>query len=276
MLLILYLIMTNGIVFDYKRFAVHDGPGIRQTVFLKGCPLHCWWCHNPESQQKQPQTLHYEQSLVSHTHDSTRTTGHKQTVAEVMAQIDKDHLFYEESAGGISFSGGEPLMQPQFLLDLLQASKQRYYHTVVDTSGFAAWRHFQAILPYTDLFLYDLKLIDEATHRQYTGQSNRPVLYNLRQLLAHSHQVVIRVPLIPQITTTKANLQAMRRFLLSLNAPLVLQLLPYHRIARQKYERLGMPWRMHEAPDMPKDEAWHYARYLLHPQWQVQVGSEMA
>ncbi|MEA3462328.1 MAG: radical SAM protein, partial [Bacteroidota bacterium] len=144
-------------IFDIKRFAVHDGPGIRTTVFLKGCPLRCAWCHNPESQQMKPVTVDVTRKVNGKNVAGKRKYGEQVKVDELVEKVLRDVHYYEESGGGVTFSGGEPLLQPEDLLQLLEACKKHGLHTCVDTSGYASWEQFEAIVPFTDLFLYDLK-----------------------------------------------------------------------------------------------------------------------
>ena len=149
---------SKGIIFDIKKYALHDGPGIRTTVFLKGCPLNCWWCHNPEGQNPEPERFLTNQT-VNH-----EIIGREVTVDEVIAEIEKDRIFYDESGGGATFSGGEPLMQPDFLKNLLTACQIRDISTVLDSCGYAAWEIIEKIKDKVDLFLYDLKMIDDKKH----------------------------------------------------------------------------------------------------------------
>ncbi len=232
----------TGIIFDLKRFAIHDGPGIRTTVFLKGCPLRCWWCHNPESQKLAQEIYGFGNSRrCASAHDSSngQTIGREVTVPEVMAEVEKDVLFYDESGGGVTFSGGEPLMQPDFLSELLQACRQRAIHTAVDTTGCTDWSVIARINEYVDLFLYDLKLMDEHLHRKYTGVSNKGILRNLHKLCKAGAGIIIRVPIIPGITETQENLQQLAAFVASLPGVQEINLLPYNGIGESKYQRLA-------------------------------------
>ena len=175
----------TGVIFDLKKFAVHDGPGIRTTVFFKGCPLKCRWCHNPEGRHPELQAAFR----------GTRNTGEKSTdttkdamigrtvsVQQLMREIKKDEIFYDQSGGGVTFSGGEPMMQIDFLFEILTACRKEGIATAVDTCGFTSYENFTRILPLVDLFLYDIKLIDDRTHKKYAGQSNRVILENLEKL----------------------------------------------------------------------------------------------
>ncbi len=231
---------STGIVFDIKRFAIHDGPGIRTTVFLKGCPLDCWWCHNPESRNLQPEPrkqlrAYYQGDLL---HQDDPLIGKKVTVAQLLQEIEKDRLFFDESNGGVTISGGEPLLQIDFTENLAQALKQRDIHTAIDTTGFAEFSNLQRLLPHVDLWLYDLKLLDDALHRKYTGVSNKPIIQNFLQLYEERAPLLVRVPLIPGFTDTNENLEAIARFLHSIDASIPVELLPYNKLAESKYERL--------------------------------------
>lgn len=232
---------TTGIIFDIKQYAIHDGPGIRTTVFLKGCPMQCWWCHNPESREINPQQ----------TADST--IGKTMSVAEVMKEINKDTVFYDESGGGVTFSGGEPLIQSEFLLDLLRACKAVGIHTTIDTCGHAEKNAVQKILSYTDLFLFDLKLINENDHLKYTGVSNKKVHENLELILNVGNEIDIRIPIIPGITDKIENIEKVIAYLKSLSGIHKINLLPYHKIGAHKYERLGMEYKA-ESIEEPADE----------------------
>lgn len=265
--------MLTGTIFDIKRYALHDGPGIRTTVFFKGCPLACWWCHNPESQARYAELL-FRASRCTRcgacvevcpqegirvaepfTMDRERCTrcgrcaevcfsgarelvGREITVAALLREIERDTPFHDASGGGVTFSGGEPLLQPEFLAAALRACREREIHTAVDTCGYASWAAFEALLPDTRLFLYDLKVMDEARHRRFTGVSNAPILRNLRALSAHGAQVIVRVPLIPGVNDAAADLQALGMFLAALPQVPSVELLGYHDIAGAKYDAL--------------------------------------
>lgn len=230
----------SGLVFDIKKFALHDGPGIRTTIFLKGCPLNCWWCHNPEGINPEP-----EEMVKSSIHpflaapESREIIGKQMTVKEVMAEIKKDWIFYEESGeGGVTFSGGEPLMQPLFLEKLLDACKKEDLMTTLDTCGFASWETVDKIKNKINLFLFDLKIIDEDNHRKYTGVSNSLILTNLQKLDAEGKNLIIRFPVIPDITDTDENVTQIRDFIKSLKKTNEIHLLPFHNIAKGKYIKL--------------------------------------
>jgi len=224
-----------GMIFDIKRFAVHDGPGIRTTVFFKGCPMDCHWCHNPESRAAEPQTS-CEGKMI----------GFETDVARVMKEIEKEVIFYDTSGGGVTFSGGEPLMQPVFLECLLDECMKRDIHRVLDTTGYAMPEIFNGIIDKTDLFYFDVKIMDEARHIHYTGVSNKPIRQNLEELSRRRKAVVVRFPVIPGITDDEANIKATAEYVSGLAGVLRIDLLPYHRTADAKYRRLQMPNRVRE------------------------------
>ncbi len=269
--------VQSGTIFDIKKYSINDGPGIRTTVFFNGCPLSCLWCHNPESQSLKPELLYRVgrcllcgdcikacpegaisldesansiitdrekcarcQTCVTTCYSGAREfSGREMTVQDVMAIIEREIPFFDESHGGVTFSGGEPLMQPTFLSALLKACRAQEIHTVVDTSGFANWNVFEQIRADVDLFLYDLKHMDSLHHRQVTGVPNNVILTNLRRLNASGAKCIVRVPLIPGINDDEKNLLESGEFLASLNNIERVELMGYHDIAQAKYEALG-------------------------------------
>ena len=203
---------NSGFIFDIKKFAIHDGPGIRTTVFLKGCVMDCWWCHNPESQNLEPEKIIKVNQLNIH-----ETIDRKVSVDEVLEEVEKDRVFYEESGGGVTFSGGEALTQPEFLYSLLEKSKEKNIHTTLDTTGYVKWEILEKISNMVDLFLYDLKLFDDELHQKYTGVSNKLILENLLKLDANKNKIIIRIPIIPTLTDTEGNLEQLAIFIKNLN-----------------------------------------------------------
>jgi pyruvate formate lyase activating enzyme len=224
----------EGVIFDIKRFAIHDGPGIRTTVFLKGCPLNCSWCHNPESRKKGVE------KIWSAKEDKYLALGRKVGVEDVMNEILADKIFYSSSNGGVTFSGGEPTLQLDFLESLLKQCKNEGLHTAVDTSGYVNANGLKRILAYTDLFLYDLKMMDAEKHRKYTGVSNQLILENLQLLLSEGALVDLRIPLIPQINDSKTDMEALVAFIRAKHQIRNIHLLPYHRTGQHKYEKFHL------------------------------------
>lgn len=277
-----FLMDSNGFIFDIKRYAIHDGPGIRTTVFLKGCPLRCWWCHNPEGISPGYELMYFEfkcmhcktclnvcetgaitfennnlfidRSLCTSCGVCTETcptgaltlVGKKITLEELVREIEKDVLFYDNSGGGVTFSGGEPLLQHQFLIEALKECKKRGLHTVLDTSGYAPRDIFSLVLDYVDVFLYDLKLADDEEHKRYTGVSNSLIKDNLQTLvnIGRGKDVILRLPVIPAITDTERNISLLIEFVSSLKGIREIDLLPFHDV-NEKYNRLGKEYKMH-------------------------------
>jgi glycyl-radical enzyme activating protein family len=244
-----------GIIFDIKRFAVHDGPGIRTTVFMKGCPLSCQWCHNPESRSAGICTVPKTVRIGDKTFTEDEIVGREMTVEEVMKELRKEQIFMEESGGGVTFSGGEPLQQADFLVEMLEACKSAKMHTAVDTTGFSSWETLQKVAKNTDLFLYDLKLIDDNQHKKYAGVSNKLILRNLEKLLEMGKKVRIRIPMIPGITFTEENTNQTLDYLSGLKFPIDgIDLLPYHNTASHKYERFGLENMLGELKSIRKSD----------------------
>ncbi len=270
----------TGVIFNIQRYSVNDGPGIRTTVFLKGCPLHCPWCHNPESLSTEKDlALRPERCIrcgvcfatcknhAVHKDDGTYTTirekclkcgdcielcvadgrvifGEEVTTEEVLGEIKKDVVFYRQSGGGASFSGGEPLLQHEFLSSLLEACKLEGIHTTVDTTGYTSPSILERVAASTDLFLYDIKTLDDDLHRQYTGVSNQRILANLRLLAGWKKDIIVRVPVIPGINDNEISIRAISIFVGHIGSVRELHLLPYHESGVEKYHRLGLEYAM--------------------------------
>lgn len=227
----------EGIIFDIKHYAVHDGPGIRQTIFFKGCPLSCWWCHNPESQKKAKEYYTKKNKLNGKTFSKKETIGYQIKSSELLKIIEQDTLFFEESEGGVTFSGGEPLMQPDFLYDLAMKTQMNHIHTALDTCGYAPQDDILSVIPYINLWLFDLKIIDEITHKKYTGVSNKLILENLEFLDQTQQDIILRFPIIPGITNTESNIEQVTQYLKKLKNTHRIDILPYHNISKSKYQR---------------------------------------
>ncbi len=229
----------EGVIFDIRHFSVHDGPGIRTTVFFKGCPLRCIWCHNPEGQEFDPQTYTRVNRLDGREFKVTGYAGKHVTADEVMEEIEKDIVFYEESGGGVTFSGGEPLARPVFLAELLERCNIAGIHTAVDTCGYADNEELQRIIPLTHLFLFDLKLAFNDDHEKFTAVSNKNILKNLKTVSSAGKEIIIRIPLVEDITDTQENLAGLRNIINELKGITRVELLPFHNIAQSKYRRFG-------------------------------------
>ncbi len=227
--------VLQGLIFDIKRFTLHDGGGIRTTIFMKGCPLNCQWCHNPESKYELPESFTKTLFLDNKPFCSNQLVGRYYQVEELLEIVMKDMIFYEESNGGVTASGGEPLLQSAFLVEFFEACKHKGLHTALDTSGFAPPDVIQQVAQCTDLFLYDLKIMDSGQHLKHTGVDNQLILKNLRLLDRMQKQIIIRIPLIEGINDTDTNLSLLVNFLNDLNRIKEIHLLPYHNLAKQKH-----------------------------------------
>ncbi|MCP3953665.1 MAG: glycyl-radical enzyme activating protein [Desulfobacterales bacterium] len=240
---------NSGIIFRIKKYAIHDGPGIRTTVFFKGCPLDCWWCHNPEGIRMAPEICRSAENSGKR----PETLGVEMTVAKVMAAVEKDVVFYDDSGGGATFSGGEPLMQPDFLFTLLDACRQRDIHTILDTSGYAPADTFQAAIEKVDGVLFDLKLMDATVHKTFTGVSNELILANFKTA-AQSGKAQVRFPVIPGITDHMENIDGLLELAASSGMIQRFDILPYHRTATAKYKRLGLENRMKDSEPPTREQ----------------------
>jgi pyruvate formate lyase activating enzyme len=215
-------------IFDIQQFSLHDGPGIRTTIFFKGCNLSCAWCHNPEGLTEKLQ------EDAGH----TKTYGKDISCEELLKEVRKDKKFYENSNGGITCSGGECLLQADFLSGFLKECKAEGIHTAVETAGNIAWKAFERVMPHTDLFLYDLKVLSEEKHKQYTGVSNRLIQDNLVKLIAAGQRLWVRIPVIREVNGNAAEMEDMAEFLRKQGFQGRIDLLGYHTYGRQKYKEL--------------------------------------
>ncbi|MCI0474103.1 MAG: glycyl-radical enzyme activating protein [Ignavibacteria bacterium] len=231
----------KGLIFDIKRFSVHDGPGIRTTVFFKGCPMECIWCHNPESRRDFPENVISERRIGEKIFPCKELIGKGMSTDEIISEIERDNIFYEESDGGVTVSGGEPLLQFDFLMSLLSELKKSGYHVALDTTGFTDRNNIEAVSRYTDLFLYDIKHMVNEEHIRYTGVPNTGIFDNLRYLLDSDADVILRIPVIPGINDTTENISMLENFIAGHNDRIQqVHLLPFHNIAGNKYEKVGI------------------------------------
>ena len=266
-------------IFDIQRSSYVDGPGIRTTVFFKGCNLRCAWCHNPESQSPKAQMMLYANKCTGcgkcrqvcpkgseHCdlcgtcalycpHNAREICGKTYTVEQVWNEIKKDRLFYDASGGGVTFSGGECMLQLDFLTEILKVCRQNGVHTAVDTAGHLPYASFERILPYTDLLLYDVKCMDPSLHRQMVGVENGQILENLRRLLQTGKPLWVRVPVIPTVNDTTEEMQRIKAFLDSCGTPAKVELLPYHAMGEHKYAAIGRTATPFKTPDEEKMES---------------------
>jgi pyruvate formate lyase activating enzyme len=225
--------MTSGIVFDIKEFTIHDGPGIRTTVFLKGCPMSCMWCHNPEGQSRQPQVI---RGLADE-----RIAGKEYTAEELAELLKQQSDILRANEGGYTFSGGEPLLQADFVAEVIDLLDD--VHVLLDTSGYGQEQDFRQLVHRSDLIFFDLKLIDSRVHQHYTGCDNALILRNLNILNDMGKPFVVRVPLVPGITDTNQNLSSIVQTLHGLSSLLRVDLMPYNKAAGSKYRYAGMEFK---------------------------------
>ncbi|MCL1873605.1 MAG: glycyl-radical enzyme activating protein [Clostridiales bacterium] len=281
-----------GTVLNIMKFAVHDGPGIRVTVFLKGCPLSCFWCHNPEGISPQIELLFYQERCLDCGRcrkspalelipdpayiktcpgGALAMAGREMSAKDVLDEVEKDSVFFAESGGGVTFSGGEPLLQADFLSELLREAQRRDIHRVVDTSGYAPQEELEKIANLVDLWLFDLKHIDNEAHQFYSGVGNRQILANLRWLCQNNYPVNIRIPLIPGVNDGQ-NIIATRDFLKTLAYQPPLNLLPFHKIGGDKYKRCGRIWRMDGVEPPGEGDVRRIAAVFKEAGFEVKIG----
>ena len=257
---------NTGLVFDIKRFSIHDGPGIRTTVFFKGCPLSCAWCHNPESISSKPfEVFHPSRCIKCGRCSQGCFSGARETVgrwvssSELLCEIEKDMSFYLESGGGVTFSGGEPLLQSVFLREILSLCVSRGITTAVDTSGYSSWKSFEIILEYSDLFLFDVKHIDPVKHLEFTGAENSLILSNLRSLISSGCDVIVRVPVAKGFNDDPESLRQIASFLAGLEGLKGVEPVKCHGYASVKYSDLGID----HVDFTPSDESMELFRSLM-------------
>ena len=298
----------TGIVFDLEKFAVVDGPGIRTAVFLKGCPLKCIWCHNPESQESKPQTLYspnlcircgsciracsedalsmgadgieVERSRCRHEllcakacmTGAMKQSGKVMTAEAVYEEAVKNKNFYRNSNGGVTLSGGEPLMQWEFVKEIFRLCRADGIHTALDTCGYADASHLQEVLTYTDLVMYDLKTMDSSLHKKFTGVPNDKILENLKLVAKSGVPYIVRIPLIPRHNATMENITATGEFLKGLQKPTHIEILPYHNMAKTKYDWIKGQYELNELEYLTEEEIDPFATLLKQMGFPVQIG----
>lgn len=272
----------EGIIFNIQRFSIHDGPGIRTTVFLKGCNLQCFWCHNPESVSCKREIQFFPDKCIGcgkcfiicpvHAHqvvdgqrvfrrelctvcgrcaetcfsEALTIAGKIMTVEEIMQEVEKDRDYYERSGGGITFSGGEPLLQKKFLYELLRESQKRGFHTAVDTAGNVPWETFEHILPYTDMFLFDIKLFSDEKHRNATKTGCGKIHENIKRLAESGSKIWVRVPVIPGTNDDMEEMNGIASLIKKLDKIERIELLPFHKMGGSKYKSLGREYMANE------------------------------
>lgn len=300
-------LLDEGIVFDIQSFCIHDGPGIRTLVFLKGCPLRCPWCCNPESQQFgtdllfQPEKcigcgscaricpqsaikvldgrLNFHRELCRNCGECAKLCyaeariikGRRMNTDEILKEVLKDSLFYSRSGGGVTLGGGEPLAQPDFAASILKRLKSQGLHTAMETSGYAQWRDIEKVLDYVDLFLYDVKHLDPHVHREVTGVDNQLILANLRRLTQYGGRVILRTPVIPGFNDSTEQLLAIGRYSLEVGIQ-EMHLLPYHRFGAGKYRLLSRDYPFQGVRELAKEKIEAFKRCLASEGLDVKTG----
>jgi pyruvate formate lyase activating enzyme len=243
----------NGLIFSINRYSIHDGPGIRVTIFMKGCPLRCKWCHNPEGISPQQETLVRTNRVGEMEFCRNEEAGKYYSVKHIAAILERERIFMDQSKGGVTFSGGEPMMQFEFLLEAAKACKESGYHTTIDTSGYSPADYFKAIIPFTDLFLFDIKHLDETKHIESTGVSNSAILENYKLLLENAHEVALRIPVIPGFNDDHDHIERLVQFIKSSKTASLkkIHLLP---LGTSKYSRFNLAYRMPDIEPPTKNE----------------------
>lgn len=236
---------AKGRIFDIQRYSIHDGPGIRTIVFLKGCPLRCRWCCNPEGQHYDIETMRINGEI--------KTYGEDITVEELLPRLICDEFYFRRSGGGVTLSGGECLAQPNFAPHILHACHDLGYNTAIETTGYSTWENIEKYLPHTDYVLMDIKHMNSQKHKEFTGVNNEIILENAMKFAKSGVNLTIRVPVIPTFNNTPDEISAIAEFAASLPNVTNLHLLPYHRLGEGKYEGLGREYLMHGIEPMDKE-----------------------
>lgn len=288
----------TGLTFDIHRFSLNDGPGIRTTVFLKGCYLKCEWCHNPESQSFKPQ-LSFNPEKCLHCFECVKACpnnahkikdnkhfvewalcdfagkcvevcpsgalkiiGNSTEVEFIISEVMKDKKYYDKTGGGITISGGEPMAQFEFTKEILMMAKQKGIHTVLDTCGYGEQNHYKEILDYVNLFLFDYKFTDEKLHKEYTGATNNEIIDNLDFLYSNAASIILRCPLIPGINDNEEHLKGIKEIIKKYPLLKSVELMPYHNMGRDKASRVGMEFKLSEVRNTDEYDKQRWLNYF--------------
>ncbi len=302
---------STGLIFDIERYATQDGPGIRTVVFFKGCPLRCQWCANPESQAKKPQLMFYQnrcrgcgrclagcpqkairldpefglaidtdkctacgKCVESCYYDARKLMGTSITVDEVMEVVLRDSMFYKESGGGVTLSGGEPLLQPEFARALLERCKEHGLHTAIETCGCTTWENIESVLPYLDLVFFDIKHSNPVSHRKFTGVSNDKIIFNLQRLAGTFKPIIVRIPLIPGCNDSPAEQRNIYELVGKLPNVQRIEILPYHRLGMTKYQGLERKYQLAGVKPVEKSSLTYLTELGREYGVTVQIGSQ--
>jgi pyruvate formate lyase activating enzyme len=264
----------KGLIFSVKRYSIHDGPGIRVTFFMKGCPLRCVWCHNPEGICPSVETVTITQKIGEREFKSLENAGEYYSPENILNILDKESVFISQSGGGVTFSGGEPLLQSEFLRNALKLCKEAGYGTAVDTSGYSSIENFKSIIPYTDIFLFDIKHLDENRHIEATGVSNKLILDNYRLALQSSKDLFLRIPVIPGYNDDSDYLERLRHFISKSKTSSLkkINLLPFHKIGLSKYKRFNIPYLSNEIKPPSKERMMELKEFFEESGVKVKIG----
>lgn len=255
---------VKGRIFDIQKYSIHDGPGIRTIIFLKGCVLRCKWCCNPESQEYEIQTMEVQ--------GKQKIIGRDVTVEEVMKEIMKDMPYYRRSGGGVTLSGGEALCQPEFAVALLKTCQEYGIHTAIESTGMADFHVIDQYLPYLDLYLMDIKHINSKKHEEYTSRPNQLILENARKIAESGTNLIIRVPVIPTFNHRAEEINDIANFAKTLPGVKELHLLPYHRLGQDKYEGLGREYELSHIEPLSNEYMEELSEVVRSSGLQCQIG----
>ena len=264
----------KGLIFSIRRYSIHDGPGIRVTIFMKGFPLNCWWCHNPEGISPSPESVIQTNRVGKREFRRNEEVGKYYSGEELLEILKKERVFINQSKGGVTFSGGEPMLQFDFLLEALKLCNDNGYHTAVDTSGYSSVENYKSILPYTDLFLFDIKHLEDIIHLEYTGVSNSIILDNYRFLIESGKDLMVRIPVIPEINDDPDHLEMLKQFIVKTKRKSLkkINLLPFHKIGSSKYKRFNLPYRMGSVKPPSKEKMLELKKFFSETGVKVKIG----